>query len=83
MLTFNEWGEQVREQLAVLETAANKHALYLNIEAAGRLLDDGEYPTVLAMLQGVCEGLQAVPEAFAEAAHVCEIVKKYPHEESQ
>lgn len=82
MLTFHEWGEQVREVLPALSVTAVKYGLFLNDEAAGRLLDDGEYQTVLAMLQAVCDGLAADPSAFADHADVCSIVGKYPHEET-
>ena len=83
MITFNEWGQQVLGMLPTFELAATQNGLFLNAEAAERLIESGEYLTVLAMLQGVCEGLEAVPEAFAEHAHLCDILKLYPHEEAQ
>lgn len=83
MITFNEWGQLVREKLPAFGLVADQHGLFLNTEAAERLLDAGEYLTVLTMLNGVCEGLQAIPIAFAEHAHLCEVVKQYPHEEPQ
>jgi len=82
MLTFDQWGQQVRELLPDFGTVAVKYSLFLNTEAAERLLDVGEYLTVFAMLQGFCEGLQIDPSAALEHAQLCDILKSYPHEES-
>jgi hypothetical protein len=82
MLTFNEWADQVRADLPAFAIIADNYSLFLNKEAAERLLEIGEYQTVLVMLQGVCEGLRAFPAAFIEMSHICGVCEKYPHEES-
>jgi hypothetical protein len=82
MLTFKEWGEEVRASLPDLSVTAEKYGLFLNRDAAERLLDEGEYQTVLAMIQAVCDGLAHDPAAFADHAEVCIVVGKYPHEET-
>jgi hypothetical protein len=82
MLTYVEWADQVRADLPEFAVIAESYNLFLNLEAAQRLLDDGEYQTVLVMLQGVCEGLRAFPAAFTEHSHICGICDQYPHEET-
>jgi hypothetical protein len=82
MLTFAEWGMIVVIVLPDLTRIAEKYGLFFNREAATRLLEEGEYQTVLAMLQAVCDGLAVDPAAFADHAEVCGLVSKYPHEET-
>lgn len=80
MITFSEWGELVKTVLPTLERASQDYGLFLNLEAADRLLDEGEYLTVYHMIKGVCDGLEAIPEASMAHSEACLVVHEYPHE---
>jgi hypothetical protein len=82
MITLNEWGCLVKTILPSLETAAEEHGLFLNSEAATRLLDEGEYLTVYHMVRGVCDGLQLIPTAVLTYGDLCSLIEKYPHEDA-
>lgn len=81
MTTFHEWSDSVKAILPSLSKVASENGLFLNQEAAVRLLDEGEYLTVYAMVQSVCEGLQTIPCASMAYEEICELVSLYPHEE--
>jgi hypothetical protein len=83
MPTFRKWGEEVKAVLPTLERVATENGLFLNAEAAYKLLDEREFPTVYAMLQGVCEGLSMIPTALADHERICGLLARYPHEEHQ
>lgn len=82
MMTFTEWGEEVKTILPNLTKVAEEHGLFLNQEAAERLMGEGEYLTVYVMLRGVCDGLQHVPSAAIHYASLCSICHAYPHEDA-
>lgn len=82
MITFTEWGEEVLTILPELTKVAEAYGLFLNQEAAERLIEEGEYLTVFTMLRGVCDGLQIVPSAAIHYVSLCSICHRYPHEDS-
>lgn len=82
MMTFTEWGEAVKTMLPTLTTVATEYGLFLNQEAADRLIEEGEYLTVYVMLRGVCDGLQSIPSAAVHYASLCGVCHEYPHEDS-
>lgn len=80
MTTFHEWGDKVKAVLPSLSQVARENGLFINEEATERLLDEGEYLTVFAMVQSVCEGLQSIPDAASSYGELCGILAEYPHE---
>lgn len=82
-MTFTEWGEKVSALLPEFGEFAAQNSMQLNLEAAQRLLDEGEYLTVWTMLRAVCDGLPDDPSSYGgRYTDLCQICEDYPHEET-